>query len=216
MILTDQEIAERFEELFPQHHEIMDRDVQLQPASVDMRLGTEFWIGRRMGVPAPANPIQDSAERFMMKKIFSVDNPFRLNPGAAGFTLASTSEVVHIPNDLVGRVDGRSSLGRWGVRVHSTAGFIDPGFTGCITLEIDLVGRFPLWLVPGMRICQISFSRTSGNLDRPYGEARGSKYIGEASRGAQLSLANKDKEWTKGLRNDASSTIRCSRSHRAG
>ncbi len=200
MILTDHEITDRLPELFPEHHTVMDLRQQIQPASVDLRLGKVFWKYRERVNPQahPINPLKDNAEKVMQRVEKGPDDPYLLFPGHEYFVIAMTEEIVCLPPDLVGRVDGRSSLGRWGLRVHSTAGFVDPGYYGRITLEVDAVGRVPIWLTPGMRVCQISFETTSGKVDRPYGEERGSKYVGEASLGAQVSLSYQDPEGTGG------------------
>jgi dCTP deaminase len=102
------------------------------------------------------------------------DRAFILHPGE--FALGTTEERVRMPADLVGVVDGRSSIGRLAVVVHATAGFIDPGFEGQITLELSNIGSIPVKLYPGMRIAQIVLHVMSSPAERPYGEARGSQY----------------------------------------
>ena len=100
---------------------------------------------------------------------------FILHPGE--FVLGSTSERVSLPNDLTARVEGKSSLGRLGLLIHSTAGFVDPGFDGHITLELSNVANLPITIYPGMKIGQISFLRMTTPADNPYGSAAtGSKY----------------------------------------
>ena len=103
--------------------------------------------------------------------------PFVLHPGE--FALGSTMEKVSIPPDLVARLEGRSSIGRIAVVVHATAGFVDPGFEGQITLELSNLGRCAVKLYPGMRISQIVFHQMTSAAERPYGPARGSKYHGQ-------------------------------------
>jgi dCTP deaminase len=102
--------------------------------------------------------------------------PFILHPGA--FVLGTTLEYVRVPINLVGRLEGRSSIGRLGVIVHATAGFIDPGFEGQITLEISNAGKIPVALHAGTRICQLTLLET-GTVLRPYGTGRRSKYQGQ-------------------------------------
>ena len=103
---------------------------------------------------------------------------FMLHPGE--FVLGSTLERVGVPDDLVGRVEGKSSLGRLGLMIHSTAGFIDAGFDGHITLELANVASLPITLYPGMKIGQISFMEMTSPADKPYGQgAVGSKYQGQ-------------------------------------
>ena len=129
----------------------------VQPASVDLRLGHEFVVG-------------DGA-RGEWDVVY-------LQPGE--FCLATTIEVVRLPDDVVGRLDGRSSLGRMGLMVHATAGYIDPGFEGEITLELSNVSDKRIQLEPGMRVGQISFMRMTTPVERPYGSpGLGSKYQGQ-------------------------------------
>lgn len=97
---------------------------------------------------------------------FEDGKPISIRPGE--FILASTSDIIIMPFDLVGRVEGKSSLGRIGLMVHSTAGYIDPGFSGQITLELSNVGRHPIYLYENMPIAQISFMKVSGKVERPY------------------------------------------------
>jgi dCTP deaminase len=105
------------------------------------------------------------------------DNPFILHPGE--FVLAVTKERVEIPSDLVGRLDGKSSLGRLGLIVHSTAGFVDPGFSGRLTLELTNIANLPIMLYNDMPISQISFVRLTTPADAPYGTGAGNKYQGQ-------------------------------------
>ena len=107
------------------------------------------------------------------------DEPFILHPGE--FVLGQTVEWVELPNDLVARLEGKSSLGRLGLLIHSTAGYVDPGWKGNLTLELSNVANLPIALYYGMRIGQISFFRMSSPVDRPYGSAElGSKYQGQS------------------------------------
>jgi dCTP deaminase len=108
----------------------------------------------------------------------SPEEPFVIHPGS--FCLGSTLETVTIPNDIVARVDGKSSLGRLGLLVHATAGYVDPGWTGKLTLELSNQSQMPIALYYGMRIAQISFIELTTPVDRPYGSAElGSKYQGQ-------------------------------------
>jgi dCTP deaminase len=107
-----------------------------------------------------------------------LDGVFILHPGE--FVLGSTLERVAVPNDLVARVEGKSSLGRLGLLIHSTAGFIDAGFDGHVTLELANVANLPITLYPGMKIGQISFMKMTSPAEKPYGSgAKGSKYQGQ-------------------------------------
>jgi dCTP deaminase len=106
------------------------------------------------------------------------DDPFILHPGE--FVLGSTSERVGVPDDLVARLEGKSSLGRLGLLIHSTAGYVDAGWDGQLTLELSNVANLPITLYPGMKIGQISFMRMTTAADRPYGSSGlGSKYRGQ-------------------------------------
>lgn len=156
MYLNDITILENQHKLFVGGLENND---QVQPASVDLRLGNEVL---RCG---PWN------SEFLIHEQ-QPDGTWLFQPGV--FYLAATIERVSIPVDMLARVDGRSSWGRAGLRVHATAGFIDPGFVGSITLEIDVIR--PVSVPAGARICQISFARMIGAALTPYGEGRGSAY----------------------------------------
>jgi dCTP deaminase len=178
VILSDRDLRRRlFETRDLVVRPLDDPDVQIQPASIDLRLGSEFLTFRSARVPFidPASHagVGEYTERIALKE----GEPFLIHPGE--FALGSTVEWIELPDDLVARVEGRSSLGRLAVVVHATAGFIDPGFRGCITLELSNLGRVPVALRPGMRICQIAVYEMSSPADRPYGAARGSKYQGQ-------------------------------------
>lgn len=166
-----------------------DPEVQVQPASIDLRLGSEFLTFRSASVPfldpAKGEGIGSYTERVTVKE----GEAFMLHPGE--FALGSTLEWVELPNDLVARVEGRSSLGRLAIVVHATAGFIDPGFHGNVTLELSNLGRLPVALRPGMRICQLAFYQMTSPAERPYGPARGSKYQGQ--RGPTASRVHEDR-----------------------
>jgi dCTP deaminase len=110
-------------------------------------------------------------------EVIEGDQPFILHPGE--FVLAVTRERVEIPADLVGRLDGKSSLGRLGLIVHSTAGFVDPGFSGRLTLELTNIANLPIMLYYDMPISQISFVRLTTAADKPYGTGTGNKYQGQ-------------------------------------
>jgi dCTP deaminase len=147
----------------------------VQPASVDVRLDSKILVFRNtkrtfIDVKQPADDLMEMIE-------FGPNEPIILHPHE--FVLGSTVERVKMPDDLVARLEGRSSLGRLGVVIHSTAGFIDPAFDGHVTLEISNLANLPIALYPGMRIGQLSFSKMTTAADRPYGPARGSKYSGQ-------------------------------------
>ncbi|MEM9562261.1 MAG: dCTP deaminase [Actinomycetota bacterium] len=149
----------------------------VQPSSVDLRLDHRFIVFRNhtMGhidVKANLEELTETVEA-------SDDDPFILHPGE--FVLGSTAERVAIPADLVGRIEGKSSLGRLGLLIHTTAGFVDAGWDGQLTLEFSNVASLPITLYPGMKIGQISFIQMTTDADNPYGTGMlGSKYQGQA------------------------------------
>ena len=191
MILSDRDIRSRLERGDLQIAPLQDRELQIQPASVDLRLGNEFIV-YKPGQIACLDP-RDPATLTAATETVAVaaDSAFILHPGE--FALGSTVERVAIPRDLVARVDGRSSVGRLAVVVHATAGFIDPGFAGQITLELSNLGRIPVRLYPGMRIAQIVLHQLTSAAERPYGSERGSRYqeqIGPQASRLRLDDAN--------------------------
>lgn len=146
-------------------------------SSMDFRLGNTFKLYEhsKFAVLDPMNPESFAGN---MRTITVPDGEaFIVQPGE--FVLGVTQEQISLPDDLVARVEGRSSLGRLGIIVHSTAGFIDPGFSGTITLEISNLNRLPVALYPGMRVCQIAFEQMSSPADMPYHSKPFSKYQGQ-------------------------------------
>jgi dCTP deaminase len=153
-------------------------DTLIQPSSIDVRISNLFRVFRNhtRGV---IDVKEDTTELTELIEI-PVDGsqPFMLHPGE--FVLGSTLERVAVPDDLVARIEGKSSLGRLGLLIHSTAGFIDAGFDGHVTLELANVASLPITLYPGMKIGQVSFMQMTTAADRPYGQgATGSKYQGQ-------------------------------------
>ena len=149
----------------------------LQPSSVDLHLDRSFRVFRnnRYAFIDVRAPQPDLTELLRIDD----DEPFILHPGE--FVLGQTVEWVELPNDLVARLEGKSSLGRLGLLIHSTAGYVDPGWRGNLTLELSNVANLPIALYYGMRIGQISFLRMSSVVDRPYGSSElGSKYQGQS------------------------------------
>ena len=149
----------------------------IHASSMDLRLGNIFKVYEhsRYALLDPKNP---KTFAMNMRVINVADgDPFIVQPGE--FILGVTQEKLTVPNDLVVRVEGRSSLGRLGIIVHSTAGFVDPGFSGTITLEISNLNRLPVALYPGMRVCQIAFESMSSPADTPYNMKPHSKYQGQ-------------------------------------
>ena len=148
----------------------------LQPSSIDVRLDRWFRVFNNQQYTHidPATQ-QDDLTTLVEPK---GDDPFVLHPGE--FVLGSTLEVVTLPDDLAGRLEGKSSLGRLGLLTHSTAGFIDPGFSGHVTLELSNMATLPIKLWPGSKIGQLCFFRLSSPSEHPYGsEKYGSRYQGQ-------------------------------------
>ena len=145
----------------------------VQPSSVDVRLDRFFRVFENHRYPY-IDPAQEQPELTRLVEPDG-DESFILHPGE--FVLASTYEVVTLPEDLAARLEGKSSLGRLGLLTHSTAGFIDPGFSGHVTLELSNVATLPIKLWPGMKIGQLCLFRTSSPAEHPYGSSvYGSRY----------------------------------------
>jgi len=148
----------------------------MQPSSLDVRVDRLFRVFRNSRYPF----IDVKAEQEELTELVEVDGaePFILHPGE--FVLGSTLERVTLPDDLVARLEGKSSLGRLGLLIHSTAGFIDPGFDGHVTLELSNVANLPITIYPEMKIGQLSFVQMAEPTDNPYGSTGlGSKYQGQ-------------------------------------
>lgn len=180
MILSDRSIREQLDA----GRIVIDPldDSLIQPSSIDVRISHLFRVFRNhtRGVIDVKADTRDLTELIEMPVGTDGvgDEPFMLHPGE--FVLGSTYERIAVPDDLVGRVEGKSSLGRLGLLIHSTAGFIDAGFDGHITLELANVASLPITLYPGMKIGQVSFMRMTSPADDPYGSgAKGSKYQGQ-------------------------------------
>jgi dCTP deaminase len=150
----------------------------VQPSSVDVRVDRLFRVFRNSRYPFidVKKPMEDLTE---LVEVGDSEQPFILHPGE--FVLGSTLERITLPDDLVARLEGKSSLGRLGLLIHSTAGFIDPGWDGHVTLELSNVANLPITIYVGMKIGQLSFVQLSEPAERPYGAtALGSKYQGQA------------------------------------
>ncbi|MFN8222837.1 MAG: dCTP deaminase [Gaiellales bacterium] len=174
MVLSDQAIRRLIEagriEIDPYDPGLM------QPSSLDVRVDRLFRVFRNSRYPY----IDVKVDQSELTELVEVadEEPFILHPGE--FVLGSTLERVKLPDDLVARLEGKSSLGRLGLLIHSTAGFIDPGFDGHVTLELSNVANLPITIYPGMKIGQLSFVQMSEPAERPYGSAgMGSKYQGQ-------------------------------------
>ncbi len=151
-------------------------DAMVQPSSIDVRLDDRFLVFRSH-TRAVIDVKEDLTDLTEMVKA-PAGEPFILHPGE--FVLGATAERVALPEDIVGRIEGKSSLGRLGLLIHTTAGFVDAGFEGYLTLELSNVATLPITLYPGMKIGQISFLRMDRPAETPYGASSlGSKYRGQ-------------------------------------
>jgi dCTP deaminase len=193
MILSDRDIKKALEEgrisvdpLFPD---------SIQPASIDLHLGSDFLIFKNTSHTCIdlKQPIDDMMESVSI----SEDRPFILHPGE--FALGLTYETVGIGNDMVGRIEGKSSLGRVGLIIHATAGYIDPGNTLKVTLELHNIANLPIVLYYKMPIAQMSYSPLSSEAETPYGAKKlGSKYYGATKPQASQYYKNFiDNKWEK-------------------
>ncbi|MDQ1583939.1 MAG: dCTP deaminase [Microbacteriaceae bacterium] len=159
----------------------------IQPSSIDVRLDRFFRLFDNHKYPF-IDPAEDQPDLTRLVEVDS-DQPFILHPGE--FVLGSTYELVSLPDDVAARLEGKSSLGRLGLLTHSTAGFIDPGFSGHVTLELSNVATLPIKLWPGMKIGQMCFFRLSSPTERPYGSSEySSRYQGQRGPTASRSFQN--------------------------
>jgi dCTP deaminase len=174
MILSDRDIRRYLEKGKIAIEPLENLRLQIQPSSVDLRLGNQFKVFHHTK-KAFIDPLRDDAEEYTETIEVKEKEPFILHPGE--FVLGCTRERIALGDDIVARVEGRSSLGRLALLVHATAGYVDPGFRGNLTLELSNVGKMPIALYPGMRICQLSFETISSKAELPYGHPkRDSKY----------------------------------------
>ena len=174
-ILSDKTIKEYLEEGKIVIDPLKDEQ-QIQPSSVDMRLGDEFKVFKVIRKPYIDPKDEEDIAEYMESSTVPEGEAFIIHPNE--FALATTQEYVKVPDDLVARVEGRSSMGRLGVTMHVTAGYVDPGFEGRITLEISNIGAMPVALYPGLRVCQLVFETMTTPAELPYGHPkRNSKYM---------------------------------------
>jgi dCTP deaminase len=186
MLLSDRDIAAELDAgrigLDP-----LDRGM-IQPSSMDVRIDRFFRLFDNHKYPF-IDPAEDQPELTRLIEVSEPDRPFILHPGE--FVLGSTYELITLPDDIAARLEGKSSLGRLGLLTHSTAGFIDPGFSGHVTLELSNVATLPIKLWPGMKIGQLCFFRLSSPAEKPYGSADySSRYQGQRGPTASRSFQN--------------------------
>ncbi|MDD4358272.1 MAG: dCTP deaminase [Candidatus Pacebacteria bacterium] len=174
MTLSDKDIQELIESNKIQITPEPNLEKQLGSASLDLRLGYEFNIFEHRKKPfidtRDPETFNNSTRLITLKE----DEPFVFHPNE--FVLGITLEEVFLPDNITARIDGRSSLGRLGIVVHSTAGHIDPGFKGKIVLEMENIGMIPVLLYPGTRICQLVFHELKSPTTKPYYKKEGAKY----------------------------------------
>jgi len=151
--------------------------LQLGSCSIDLRLGRRFRVFNysKLAYIDPSKPTRDMMTEVSVKD----DESFILQPG--DFVLATTIESFTLPNNLLARLEGRSSLGRLGIVVHSTASVFDPGWEGVVVMELGNLGRMPVALYPGMRVCALTFEELSSKADIPYNKKKSAKYVGQRS-----------------------------------
>ena len=189
-MLSDNDINKALEDKLI---EISPLDISyIQPSSVDLRVGEEFRVfeNHKYSHIDPKSPQEDLTTLVEA----TIDEPFVLHPGE--FVLGTTYEKVTLSNKIVARLEGKSSLGRIGLLIHSTAGFVDPGFSGYLTLELSNVANLPIKIYPEMKIGQISFYYLNSPSVSMYGdESYGSKYQGQEGPTPSKSHDDFDKKW---------------------
>lgn len=185
MVLSDktikQLIGQKKLQIFPYEESL------LQPSSYNVRLGNSFRVFKN--ISQPFLDIKEPIEKLMELQTVDRDKPLIVHPGL--FVLSETTEYFEFPNNLIGRLEGRSSLGRLGIQIHAEAGYFEPGFKGTASLNISNLSNVPVALYPGMEIAQMVFEELSTIAETPYGSKKlQSKYQGQ--RGATESKLFKD------------------------
>lgn len=174
MILADREIKKALKTGRIVVDPPIDEAVQLGSCSIDLRLGRKFAVFN-YSKHAYIDPYDKKGVGAVMEEMeVKGKDPFILQPG--DFVLATSIERITIPDDLLARLEGRSSLGRLGVVVHSTASVFEPGWTGVVVMELGNMGRMPVALYPGMRICALSFEELTSPVEVPYSKKKSAKY----------------------------------------
>ncbi len=184
MILSDRDIKRALTDGWIKIDPMPDLARQLGSVSIDFRLGQTFMVFEHSRYSF-IDPRQPQSIGDAMRTIEVAENePFIMQPG--DFALASTVESLELPDDLLGRLEGRSSIARLGITVHSTAAVFEPGWLGTATMELSNLGRMAVALYPGMRICSFSFETLSSPVDVPYHAKRNNKYAGQVTPRASL------------------------------
>lgn len=188
MILSDRDIKKFY---YNRDIEInpVPKDDQIGACSIDLLLGTEFMVFKHTELSSiDLGSDNTNIENCMEKITVPAEGRFALHPGE--FALATTLESITLPDNIVGRIDGRSSLGRLGLIIHGTASIFDPGFSGQATLELSNIGKLPLLLKPYMKICAFVFEQLSTPAEIPYYAKKGAKY--KSQKGVVASRVNLD------------------------
>ena len=175
MILSDRDIKEAIKKGKIKITPPIDYRTQLGSCSIDLRLGNVFRVFNHSKC-AYIDPRNKKLNQNLTKKVeVEKGEPFIMQPGE--FVLAMTLEKIELGDDLLGRLEGRSSLGRLGIAIHSTAAVFDPGWRGKVVMELGNFGKMPVALYPGMRICSLTFERLTSPAEVPYYKKKGAKYI---------------------------------------
>lgn len=180
-ILSDRDLKKLIEEedaVRTEKGPEMDMDLQLGPSSLDLRLGYEFGVLETRKVKAIDTRKMDNYSEIKSQRETTPEEGMVVHPGE--FVLGTTLETLDVPSNLVARIEGRSSYARLGLIPHAAAGFVDPGFEGQITLEIQNLGNVPITIYPEDRVCQVVFETMTGEAENPYGDKTDSKYMGQS------------------------------------
>ena len=194
MVLSDQDIRRYIEQGKIRIDPPVDFAVQMGPCSIDLTLGNSFAAFEYSRLPYIDTRKPTDGQGIMREIVVADDEPFVLQPGE--LVLASTRETLELDDDVLARLEGRSSLARLGIIVHGTAGVFDPGWRGKAVLELGNLGRMAVALYPGMRICSFTFEPLSSPSTQPYWKRAASKYAGQS--GAQASRLWSDRELNNG------------------
>lgn len=177
MILSDRDIKKALKDGRIKITPKPDLKVQLGSCSIDMHLGNKFRFFKNSSYPYIDLKGDIDTSKIMEELVIEKDRPFIMQPGS--FALANTIETLELSDDLLGRIEGRSSLGRLGIIVHGTASVFDPGWIGIPTMELGNLGTLPIALYPGMRICSFTFEEVSSPVEVPYRKKKNNKYAGQ-------------------------------------
>lgn len=188
MILSDRDIKKALSEKHIIIKPLPNYEEALSACAIDLRLNNEFEVFEHTQIPYFDIKHMENVMQATEKIIVKEGKPFILQPGK--FALASTMEWIELPDDIAGRLEGRSSIGRLGIIVHSTAALVHPGMKGRIVLELSNLAQIPVALYPGMRICALSFEELTSPAEIPYSRQKTAKYFNQ--QGVTGSKINKD------------------------